>query len=421
MAKQAHLTLEERKIIEVGLNNGSTRKSIADTLGKDKSTICKEVKRHTVKKTYKSSFGRTKGTYDCIHISQCGFNHYCPEACEEKKVPIPCKRRDRTVGVCNGCEFQRTCKLDKRFYSAEQADSEYKYTLSDSRLGANMTSSQANQMAETVKECLNRNVAPYVIVQQHPELGICEKTLYNYIEQGVLPGVMNIDLPKKVSRKRDYRNISKKYNKRNEKMYLKGRTYSCFLKYIDAHPGVSVVEMDTVYNDRSGGPYIQTFFLNNGSILFGVLHNEKTAANMTAGLNFIKERIGNTLFKKFFQVILTDRGSEFTQASEIEELGCKIFYCDPLQSSQKAHVENKHGPLRFILPNQVNLRTIGLNTQDDLDLVFSHLNSYPVESLYGKTPYEFFAFMFGPELLKALHIQKIPPEKVCMNPKIFKK
>lgn len=73
MAKQAHLTLEERKIIEVGLNNGSTRKSIADTLGKDKSTICKEVKRHTVKKPYKSSFGRTKGTYDCIHISQCGF------------------------------------------------------------------------------------------------------------------------------------------------------------------------------------------------------------------------------------------------------------------------------------------------------------------------------------------------------------
>ena len=49
MAKQAHLTLEERKIIEVGLNNGSTRKSIADPLGKDKSTICKEVKRHTVK------------------------------------------------------------------------------------------------------------------------------------------------------------------------------------------------------------------------------------------------------------------------------------------------------------------------------------------------------------------------------------
>ena len=100
MAKQVHLTLEEPKIIEVGLNNSFTRKSIADTLGKDKSTICKEVKRHTVNKSYKSSFGRTKGSYDCIHISQCGFNHYCPEAYKEKKVPIPCKRRDRTVDVC---------------------------------------------------------------------------------------------------------------------------------------------------------------------------------------------------------------------------------------------------------------------------------------------------------------------------------
>lgn len=143
--------------------------------------------------------------------------------------------------------------------------------------------------------------------------------------------------------------------------------------------------MDVPFHERSKGSYIQIFFLNEGSILFGVLHNEKTVANMTAGLNFIKERIGDKLFKKIFQVVLTDRQSEFTQASETEELGCKIFYCTTLQSSQKAHVENKHGPLHFILPNQVNLQTIGLNTQDDLDLVFSQLNFDPVESLYGKS------------------------------------
>lgn len=106
------------------------------------------------------------------------------------------------VGVCIGSEDQRTCSLDKRCYSAEEANSEYKYTLSDSRLGVNMTSSQANQMAKTVKECLNRNVAPCVIVQQHSDLGICEKTLYIYTEQGVLPDVMNLDSHKKVSRKK---------------------------------------------------------------------------------------------------------------------------------------------------------------------------------------------------------------------------
>ncbi|MDY4808500.1 MAG: helix-turn-helix domain-containing protein [Bulleidia sp.] len=37
-----HLTLQERSIIETGIRNHSTKKAIADTLGKDKSTIGKE-------------------------------------------------------------------------------------------------------------------------------------------------------------------------------------------------------------------------------------------------------------------------------------------------------------------------------------------------------------------------------------------
>ena len=40
----SHLTLEDRKIIEQGINNNETKASIADKLGKDKSTIGKEIK-----------------------------------------------------------------------------------------------------------------------------------------------------------------------------------------------------------------------------------------------------------------------------------------------------------------------------------------------------------------------------------------
>ena len=42
--KSFHLTLSERIIIETGITNDSTKSSIADTLGKDKSTIGKEIK-----------------------------------------------------------------------------------------------------------------------------------------------------------------------------------------------------------------------------------------------------------------------------------------------------------------------------------------------------------------------------------------
>ena len=46
--KNKHLTREERIIIETGIRNGSSKKSIADTLGKDKSTIAKEIKLHRI-------------------------------------------------------------------------------------------------------------------------------------------------------------------------------------------------------------------------------------------------------------------------------------------------------------------------------------------------------------------------------------
>ena len=44
--KNLHLTLSERQIIQRGIENGATKASIAATLGKDKSTIGKEIKAH---------------------------------------------------------------------------------------------------------------------------------------------------------------------------------------------------------------------------------------------------------------------------------------------------------------------------------------------------------------------------------------
>ena len=41
-----HLTLEERKIIQAGIENNSTKASIARTIGKDATTIAKEIRKH---------------------------------------------------------------------------------------------------------------------------------------------------------------------------------------------------------------------------------------------------------------------------------------------------------------------------------------------------------------------------------------
>ena len=95
----------------------------------------------------------------------------------------------------------------------------------------------------------------------------------------------------------------------------------------------------------------------------------------------------------------------------------KIFYCDAQQSSQKPHVENNHNYVRDILPNKKLLKKL---TQEDLELMFSHINSTPRASLNGKTPYEAFEFLYGNEILEKLNIQRIEKDMVTLQPYLIK-
>ena len=57
--------------------------------------------------------------------------------------------------------------------------------------------------------------------------------------------------------------------------------------------------------------------------------------------------------------------------------------------------------------------------QDRINLVMSHLNSYPRESLGGKTPYDAFVEEFGEDgkaFLEKLGIVRIPADMVTLHP-----
>ena len=197
----SHLTLEERRIILTGIMNGSTKTAIAQTIGKDKSTVGKEIKlRRTL--THKC-----KMPLECNNYRKCPFNRQCTLDCPEYE-PFHCSRRDRTPGACNGCSNWTHCRFDKYQYCPEDAQKDYRNTLMDSREGVNLTSLEAKAMADIIKPLLKQGQSPFQIVTNHPELDICEKTLYNYIENNVfheIAGITVMDLRRQVSRR-----ISKK-------------------------------------------------------------------------------------------------------------------------------------------------------------------------------------------------------------------
>ncbi len=417
-----HLTLEERRIILTGITNGSTKTAIAQTIGKDKSTIGKEIKFH------RTLSHKCKMPLECSNYKGCVHGRKCTPDCPEY-LPFHCSRRDRSPGACNGCSSWNHCRFDKYTYSPEGAHHDYKLMLVDSRLDVNLTSSEAKQMADTIGPLLKQGLSPYEILQIHPELGICEKTLYNYIENGVfheVAGITALDLRRQTGRK-----ISKKktvlYKKREDRRYLKGRTFKDYCSYMDENPDVFVTQMDTVYNDGANGPFIQTFKFVAIGVLVAFYQEEKTASTMAAGVNALEELLGRELFEKYVHVLLTDRGAEFTAADAMETASdgsrrTRVFYCDPMQSGQKGSLENNHITLRYILPKGTDFRGLGLTGQSALNLALSHVNSAPVEKLGGKSPLELAGFMYHDlyEKLEAFGIHQIEKSNIILKPYLLK-
>ena len=181
--------------------------------------------------------------------------------------------------------------------------------------------------------------------------------------------------------------------------------------------------MDTVLNSLSG-PYIQTFEFEKTGIMIGYLHKEKTSESMAKTLNKLQHKLGHNIYCELFSLLLTDRGTEFEKSELFEfnmetgELRSNIFYCDPYKSSQKPHIENTHNYIRDIIPNEIDLTNL---TQEDLDLMFSHINSYYRPGLNGVTPYDLAEMVLGKEFLDIIEIKKIEPQNVKLTQSLTKK
>ena len=142
------------------------------------------------------------------------------------------------------------------------------------------------------------------------------------------------------------------------------------------------------------------------------------------------ENAGPSLFRKMFRCILPDNGSEFSDPNAVEKYrpdpvhnpckrvsrGVRMFYCNPYCSSQKPHIERFHLELRRILQKGVSFNAL---SQEQVNLIMSHLSSYPRPSLEGKTPYDIFVEEFGEEgklFLDKLGIVRIRSDEVTLHP-----
>ena len=253
------------------------------------------------------------------------------------------------------------------------------------------------KIGATIRPLLKQGQSPYSILQAHPEINCSERTLYTYIEQGAFmdfPDIGPLDLRRQVNRRMP-RKKTQMYKKREDRRFLAGRTYKDYKAYIEDNPEALITQMDTVYNDVTNGPFIQTFKLIPTGLLLALYQESKTALSMKGGVDRLESILGTVLFRKHVHVLLTDRGSEFSDADGMENdadglLRTRVFYCDPMQSGQKGSLENSHSELRYIFPKETDLGALGLVSQEPLNLALSHINSLPLEKFGGKSYFTYF-------------------------------
>jgi IS30 family transposase len=184
--------------------------------------------------------------------------------------------------------------------------------------------------------------------------------------------------------------------------------------------------MDTVIGTRGGkgGKCFLTLLFRKYNFMLIYLLPYKQSKYVTTVFNIIKRRLGDDEFKRLFEVILTDNGTEFSDPDSIEfnfntgEKLVNLFYCDPNCSWQKGSIEKNHEFIRYILPKGTSFAGL---SQNDCYIMASHINSIPRLSLNNHSPYEEAFNFIGKSNIDKFHIKKIDYDDIDLTIRLLKK
>ena len=388
--KNKHMTLQDRIEIQECLSKSMTFKAIGKRIGKDQTTVSKEIRLHA--QSYRNGFVKT--------------DDICPKLL---KAPY----------VCNGCEMKSrsSCKYIRRVYHAKKAQADYETLLTDARTGIPLNKESFYETESIISNSVRKGQHVFHAIKSN-NLPVSTATVYRHIKKGYYT-ISPIDLPRAVKFKQR-KSKQQDYVPHGVKV---GRTYDDFLAYVENKPDISRVELDTVIG-KVGGKLILTIHFVSVDFMVGILLNDKTAAEAALRITELKSRLKRSGFKfgDVMPLLLTDNGGEFSCVSAFENddkgnLESHIFFCNPNAPYEKPHIEKNHTMFRDIVPKGSSFDNF---SQETVDLIFSHVNAVKRKQFNGKSAYDLFTFSYSRELAAALGISPIPADKVVQSPSLLK-
>ena len=401
MSKYTHLSYEDRKNIEDGLNENKSINQIAKELNRNHSTILREIDRN---KVYSKS------------------NNWCTnKKYENPNYNFHCNRLDKSPYVCNGCKSRSGCRKERYTYYARKADDTYREIKSEARKGINLTPEEVYVINSTLTQLIKKGQTINHLYINHPDiLDFSKPSFYNYVKNGVFE-FGPLDFPRIVKYKK--RKNSNKRRSRKEREILINRNYTDFIDFIANNHDLNIVEMDTVEGLQNEDDCFLTLLWRKTKFMLIFKLESQTTVEVTRIFEILQTLIPLDIYKNLFQVILTDNGHEFFDVNNIEcihssgEYVTHLFFCDPHRSCQKGMIEKNHEFIRYILPKGSSFKNI---TQENCNLIMNNINSLCRDSLNGKSPYEAMLFLCDEYILKKLNCYYIEPDNVDLSNNLLK-
>lgn len=325
--KGAHLTYEERVLIQTRIKDGCSPVRIAKEIGCAPNTVRNEIKRGTVM-LYNGKVERYKASK-----GQAVYKH--------------------NRGGC------------RRHYERMTKGSFISYVEKHVR-----------DDGWSLDACAGRAVASGDFARSDT---LCTKTLYNYVSLGLI-GIKNIDLPERVSRR-----LCHKHDRENKKIL--GRSIEERDPSVETRDEFGHWECDWGIGKKSGDKAILTLLERKSREFINIAIENKEAATVMDAFAVLHETYSEH-FGEVFKTITTDNGSEFSRLSKLEGIAnTLVYFAHPYTSCEKGSVENHNRLIRRFLPKG---KLIGDYTPQQISDIETWCNSLPRKILNYRTPDEVF-------------------------------
>jgi IS30 family transposase len=208
---------------------------------------------------------------------------------------------------------------------------------------------------------------------------VCTKTLYRYIDLGLLP-ITNMDLPEKLHRN------TKRHEKRENRKNL-GKSIDERPESIDLREEFGHWEIDSVLGKKGERePAVVSLTERTYRVCIWLKVEDHSAEAVDKALRKLFLEFGDK-YDKVFKTITADNGSEFANLSNIETKGVGIYFTHPYSSYEKGTVECHNRMLRRFIPKG---KSINDYSADEIMIFADIINGLPRKSLNYHTPEELF-------------------------------